>query len=431
MIFPLSLIWRGSLRTDDESNESGFDHPREFAYLDDIGVQNLLASIGEGGTPTQQTNFDRKANTKEIGGGSSIPTGGGNISLNISESQESERSVEEVREFNAIQAKFTNLRANSRITKPISIDDPTTGSNSKDPVPVENIKRGDIIEFRADLNAHSLFRLYHVLNYISEVNPGELSEEDKRNLKSIRKGLGDAIPIIATVSSHHIISKNEKELIVRKEPDEEIEKPIQIVSKLKIDNMWGDPLNTLFDEKDYIIYCHIESPGIDDEWYPLKITQAINSISGSLADKFGRGLEDMLSEAETKLQNESRNLDISDNNTYLERIHEYSTYLEHYFGIELPERDQKEYARSVIDSVSGSSHSDRRKEREILKKYTSEIASEKEIIIPTGTIQNRLRENSKGWGSQSTTVDDVSLERLDKNVENAYQIEGKVIGIYW
>lgn len=261
-----------------------FDEVREFIYLDEISVRSLLASTGEGGIRTETVEQNVRTTRKQRGGSTTISAGPAKVSGKGGSEREVQTSVEERRNFNLTQSKFTQLHNSDAVNTKLALDQVPDDSteNEFDPLPTAELGRGDIIELRVNISANLLFRLYQVIEYIGEPLESELDREIKENLRLIDLSLGNSIPIVGTAIDYQVVEEDGvRSVRLASNIDADTVDNVcdlKITTLLNIDDLWTDPIHTLFNDDVFVVYCRVEDDDID-AWHPLKITRAIGSLS--------------------------------------------------------------------------------------------------------------------------------------------------------
>jgi hypothetical protein len=339
--------------------------------------------------------------------------------------------MEERRNYDLTQSKFTRLHNSDAVHTKLALSQVPDGLT--DPVfsglAVDELERGDIIEVRVDLSAHLLFRLYQMIDYLGDALESELDQKAKENLRLIELSLGDSIPIVGTAIDYRVVKTDGQKKIEltstvnEKEADQVYD--LEIVTLLNIDNLWADPIHTLFNEDEFAMYCRIEEVDID-VWHPLKVTRAIGSLSPGAADKLNQEIVRGLEAMRTQLSEMKGLEDWSDDSVagLAQDIAAYSERLENEFEVTISEDEQHQLlqeARRNSDTSYEDSTTAQRKE--FLNAYTDAF-EEKFELEPIGP-DKRQKLRPETYASDGLITDSSSDE------DDAFRIEAKTVALYW
>lgn len=408
-----------------------FDEVREFVYLDEISVRSLLASTGEGGIPAETVEQDVRTTRKKRGSSGSLSAGAVKVEGNEETEREVQTSVEERRNYDLTQSKFTRLHNSDAVNTKLSLtqvqneieNDVFTG------LPTANLVRGDIIEVRVDISANLLFRLYQVMDYFGDTLEGELDPETKEDLQLIELSLGDAIPIVGTAIDYRVVEEDGEKTIELTSTinEDEVDNvyDLKFVTLLDINNLWADPIHTLFNNDEFVMYCRVEDVNLD-AWHPLKVTRAIGSLSQDAADDFNReivrGLEGMRNQL-----SEMKGLEDWSNGQVFGVAQDIATYSERLaeeYDVTISENDQHQLIQDAhrnADTTYEDSTTAQRKE--VLNAYTDAFEDKFGLkpIDPDKRQELRPRMN---------TSNDIVSESSSEE-DDAFRIEVKTVALYW
>lgn len=339
-------------------------------------------------------------------------------------------SVEERRNYDLTQSKFTRLHNSDAVNTKLALAQVRneTGDEKFTSLPIADLVRGNIIEVRVDISANLLFRLYQMMDYFGDALEGELDPETKENLRVIELSLGDAIPIVGTTIDYRVVEKGGEKTIKPASTIDEDEADrmydLEIVTLLNIDDLWADPIHTLFNDDEFIMYCRVEDVDID-LWHPLKVTRAIGSLSQNAADDLNqeivRGLEEMRNQL-----SEMKGLEdwsAGPLSGLAQDITAYSKRLAEEYDVTITESDQGQLIQDAhrnADTTYEDSSTAQRKE--VLNAYTDAF-EERFGLDPIGPDQRQeLR-------PETYASDDIVTE--SSNDDDAFRIEAKTVALYW
>jgi len=159
-----------------------FDEVREFVYLDEISVRSLLASTGEGGIPTETVEQDVRTTRKKRGGSAGVSAGPAKIGAKGGTEREVQTSVEERRNYDLTQSKFTRLHNSDAVNTKLALSQvPDEATDTEfSGLATDDLERGDTIEVRVDISANLLFRLYQMMEYFGDALGGGAGSRSRR-----------------------------------------------------------------------------------------------------------------------------------------------------------------------------------------------------------------------------------------------------------
>jgi len=408
-----------------------FDEVREFVYLDEISVRSLLASTGEGGVPTETVEQDVRTTRKKRGGSAGVSAGPTKIGAKGGTEREVQTSVEERRNYDLTQSKFTRLYNSDEVNTKLALSQIPDGTTETvfSGLTIDDLERGDIIEVRVDISANLLFRLYQMMEYFGDALEGELDREAEENLRLIELSLGDSIPIVGTAIDYRVVETDGEKTI---EPaltvnEEEVDQvyDLEIVTLLNIDDLWADPIHTLFNEDEFVMYCRVEDIDIDT-WHPLKVTRAIGSLSQNAADELNqeivRGLEAMRTQLSEMKGLEDWSVDSMTG--LAQDIAGYSERLEDEYDVKISDDDQRQLiqeARRNADTSYEDSTTAQRKA--VLNAYTDAFEEKFGLDLIDPDERRRLRPGT--YAADSLVTESSSDE------DDVFRIEAKTVALYW
>lgn len=410
-----------------------FDQLREFVYLDEISVRSLLASTGEGGILSERVNEEMRRRRTGSRSSASVPTSAGSVGVQSSAEQEVQTTVAETRSFNLIQSKFTRLYNSDTVEKKLSLEQiPSDGDAEKSfsGLSVDDLGRSDIIELRVNLSANLLFRLYQTIDYFSDAFEDEIGPETEEMLDLIETSLGNSIPVVGRASDYQVVDEGEKIIKRRDQVEndgEESAQDLEIVTLLNLDSLWVDPIQTLFSNDEFVIYCRVEAVDVD-RWYPLKVTRAINSLSEETAKELNQQFRLSLEETRNRLS-EMQGLTDGASNTavrWAQDIQQYSESLEQEYNLHISEDEQSELIQEALGEVELDHEDSQTAQRKrVLDAYTDALIEKFDLVSidPEERQQLRPEVSASGYTVYQT-------ENLDEG-SDAFRIEAKTVALYW
>jgi len=292
-----------------------------------------------------------------------------------------------------------------------------------------NLERGDIIEVRVDLSANLLFRLYQVMEYFGDALEGELDQEAEENLRLIELSFGNSIPIVGTAIDYQVVEMDGKKTVklastVDKEDVDQVY-DLEIVTLLNIDNLWADPIHTLFNEDEFIMYCRVEDVDID-VWHPLKVTRAIGSLSQDTADELNQEIVQRLEAMRTQLS-EMKGLEgwsVNSVTSLAQDFANYSERLEEEYDVTISEGDRRQLIQEVSGNVDTSyEESTTAQRKQVLNAYTD--AFEEKFGLDS------IRPDERQQLRPETDTADGPVTESSSDEDDVFRIEVKTVALYW
>ncbi|WP_206425055.1 DUF6414 family protein [Halosimplex salinum] len=414
---------------------SEFDDLREFVYLDEISVRSLLASTGEGGIVSETVNEEMRRRRSGSSAGGSISAGPASVNANVSEERESQETKIETRNYDLIQSKFTRLYKSDVVEKKLSLDQIPMEEESEDEpfsgLAASDLKRGDVVELRVNLSANLLFRLYRTIDYFADAFEDQIDSETEEMLELIGSSLGNRIPVVGKAVDYKVVEGDEDEKEIKRSDqlnskEEKEAEDLEVVTLLNLDSLWVDPIQTLFNNDRFVIYCRIEDVDID-RWYPLKVTRAINSLSKpaakNLNQEFRRGLEETRSQL-SELQNFT---DWSADSAiqWGQDIQQYTESLEEEYGQDVSEDEQEQLIVETMETVDlGDEVSQTAQRKRVLNAYTDAFIE----MYGLDPVDDEKRQKLRPDATTSTQNAGV-VSSTDE--DNAFRVETKTVALYW
>jgi len=258
---------------------------------------------------------------------------------------------------------------------------------------------------------------------------GVLDREAEENLRLIELSLGDSIPIVGTAIDYRVVETDGKKTIELASAVNEGEVDqvydLEIVTLLNIDDLWADPIHTLFNEDEFVMYCRVEDVDIDT-WHPLKVTRAIGSLSQNAADELNREIVRGLEAMRTQLS-EMKGLEdwsVDSMSGLAQDMTGYSERLEDEYDVKISDDDQRQLiqeARRNADTSYEDSTTAQRKA--VLNAYTD--AFEKKFGLDSIDPDERQRLRPGTYAADGLVTESSSDE------DDVFRIEAKTVALYW
>ncbi len=367
--------------------------------------------------------------------GGSISAGPASVNANVSEERESQETKIETRNYDLIQSKFTRLYKSDVVEKKLSLDQIPMEEESEDEpfsgLAASDLKRGDVVELRVNLSANLLFRLYRTIDYFADAFEDQIDSETEEMLELIGSSLGNRIPVVGKAVDYKVVEGDEDEKEIKRSDqlnskEEKEAEDLEVVTLLNLDSLWVDPIQTLFNNDRFVIYCRIEDVDID-RWYPLKVTRAINSLSKpaakNLNQEFRRGLEETRSQL-SELQNFT---DWSADSAiqWGQDIQQYTESLEEEYGQDVSEDEQEQLIVETMETVDlGDEVSQTAQRKRVLNAYTDAFIE----MYGLDPVDDEKRQKLRPDATTSTQNAGV-VSSTDE--DNAFRVETKTVALYW
>jgi hypothetical protein len=365
------------------------------------------------------------------GGSAGVSAGPAKIGAKGGKEREVQTSVEERRNYDLTQSKFTRLHNSDAVNTKLALSQIPDAANATvfSGLRTHDLERGNIIEVRVDISANLLFRLYQVMEYFGDALEGELDREAEENLRLIELSLGDSIPIVGTAIDYRVVETDgQKTIELASTVDEEdVDKvfDLEIVTLLNIDDLWAEPIHMLLNEDEFVMYCRVENVDID-VWHPLKVTRAIGSLSQDAADELNREIVRGLEAMRSKLSEMKGLEDWSvDSVTGLAPvIADFSERLEHEYGMTISEDDQRQLIQEAHENADTSNEESTTAQRkQVLNAYTD--AFEEMFGLDSIGPEERQRLRPVSYTADGLVTESSSDE------DDVFTMEAKTVALYW
>jgi hypothetical protein len=412
-----------------------FDDLREFVYLDEISVRSLLASTGEGGIVSETVDEEMRRRRSGSSVGSAVSAGPSSVNAKLSEEREYQRTTVETRNYDLIQSKFTKLYKSDVVEKKLSLDQiPDEDELVDDPfsgLATSELARGDVVELRVNISANLLFRLYQTIDYFADAFESQIDSETEDMLELIGSSLGNRIPVVGKAVDYKVVEKEDEKIVkcsaeLGNDETEDAE-DLEVVTLLNLDSLWVDPIQTLFNNDRFVVYCRVEDVDID-RWYPLKVTRAINSLSKPAAENLNQEFERGLQEVRRQLSEIQNFTDWSTDSVaqWNQDIQQYTKSLEEEYGQDVSEDEQEQLIVEAMSAVDvGNEVSQTAQRKKVLDAYTDSFIEMFDLDRISVEKRQQLRSDIPATGE---VID--QNDKLDGS-NNVFRIEANTIAMYW
>lgn len=413
---------------------SQFDDLREFVYLDEISVRSLLASTGEGGIVSETVDEEMRRRRSGSSVGGSVSAGPASVNAKVSEESEHQETTVETRNYDLIQSKFTRLYKSDVVEKKLSLDQISKEDGSVDDpfsgLATSELTRGDVVELRVNISANLLFRLYRTIDYFADVFEDQIDSNTEEMLELISSSLGNRIPIVGKAVDYKVVNEEDGKTIKRSaeldSDEEEGAEDLEVVTLLNLDSLWVDPIQTLFNDDRFVVYCRVEDVDID-RWYPLKVTRAINSLSEPAAENLNQEFERGLQNVRNQLSEIQNFTDWSADSAaqWSQDIQQYTESLEDEYDQNVSEEEQEQLIVDALRTVDvGDEVSQTAKRKKILNAYTDAFTE----MFGLDPIDDEERQKLRPGPSR--TAQHNAIENSSKD-DNVFRVETKTVALYW
>ena len=156
-------------------------------------------------------------------------------------------------------------------------------SNSQPELPPGGLKRGQLIQVRIRLEAHSIYAYSTIANALVETSANTpalgISQDDTfiQAAQLIQQMLIGQIPINSELVDWDW--DKESSTLIRR-ADGTANSSIRLVGLTQLDNYWGDVRSFLFDQSECIALVRISQDTPSTSWSPLKLFDAARGLPG-------------------------------------------------------------------------------------------------------------------------------------------------------
>lgn len=260
---------------------------RQFLYLDELALRSLYISrFGPEDAQTTLTQTRTKDLGLTLGGGASISRvndRASNDTSSISFRSGKSRTLQ-IEQVSSEQSLFRDfVSRESYAGKESQIWDGMPQSNSQPELPPGGLNRGQLIQVRIRLEAHSIYAYSTIANALVETSANTpalgISQDDTfiQAAQLIQQMLIGQIPINSELVDWDW--DKESSTLIRR-TDGTANSPIRLVGLTQLDNYWGDVRSFLFDQSECIALVRISQDTPSTSWSPLKLFDAARGLPG-------------------------------------------------------------------------------------------------------------------------------------------------------
>lgn len=292
---------------------------REFVYLDEVSVTSLVAAR-HGSIAETFKNTHSETSGAQVGSSLSVPSTPLSPGANLTSRMTSSRTTtQEVVRRAVVQGTFRSLRITDTDLK-LSVEDkqpenkppPATSEaelsktlnklvKQRRAVRVTDLKRGDVIELRVQLNADPTYQFAAAASAMLDLIKGRsamfgIDENQFADiapmLELIPQLLVDLVPVKAKVISHQRIDLNNEMWLVDTamltpgSPLASAAGSIAIAGVTEIPLYWKDARRVLFDNSEYTVYVRLAKPGLATTWTPIKLADVFDTLDPKIGKEF-------------------------------------------------------------------------------------------------------------------------------------------------
>lgn len=301
------IDWVKQLRSGKENDDES-KPLREFIYLDETSVVSLLASLEGEITEsliTRSESVDRDLRKGKKG-----------LAYNelgysrTNESESIERSGSETIQRSVIQSRFDELHESRQDQLLLP---------SEDGVGLVDIERSEIIKFNGYVIVSEAYRVYKILEYLSETfediekfgeSVEDVSQEELEALSGFLSSLfGDQVPVRIEAANYRIVEDCIQHIQDLDSADEG--EPLSIVGYLNRGSLWDDPLTVFSEDTEFTIYGRVVAT--DADWSPLRLTRVLEQHFPDQARQVNRALKNALLNLENIDEPSNISIDVEKN----------------------------------------------------------------------------------------------------------------------
>ena len=296
-------------RNNDQPCSTSSEPLREFVYLDEVSVYSLLASR-KGGIPAEFTDSITASLNNEVGGSFNVGLGGLGSKLGA-KSQSGQSQSSQVLRKAVIQTSFKELYAYEKDA--LSLRSPTVQfegnialfsdierninslKKGKWIVDIEEIKRGDLLEAKVELETDPLFRMITAIRFLHELmgdrddlfggQPSRQVREAYSIAQVLDRLLDGLVPVRGRLTEYDGMKLRGKEILIQKsithQLGTEIEgnlTPIYIAGVAQNSLFWKDIRQVLFSEAQHNVFCRLAKQGLLENWQPVKAADIFEGV---------------------------------------------------------------------------------------------------------------------------------------------------------
>ena len=311
-----------------EHRRSGLTGPlREFVYLDEVSVYSLLASR-RGAVVSELTETLSLTTTAEVGGSARASAGvlGSDVQSKMQDSQTSGTQVVRKAIVQASFKELIELQHGTLALRPHDADESAERPRNGDEfeaaaadgrwrdrvLDAGQLRRGDLIEMRVELEAAPIFRFGATISSLIDMfkDTPELMGLDARAgmaqgvavSKVLDALLAGLVPIRGRCIEFRHVTIGERSWVVHNGllgdlvADETVEiRPLYLVGVAEAALFWKDIRRLLFSHSSYTVLCRLGRHGTSNKWTPVKLVDVVREFLPDVARQIDDAQEGLLS----------------------------------------------------------------------------------------------------------------------------------------
>lgn len=398
---------------------------RQFLYLDELALRSLYISrFGPEDAQTTLTQTRTKDLGVTLGGGASISRvndRASNDTSSISFRSGKSRTLQ-IEQVSSEQSLFRDfVSRESYAGKESQIWDGVPQSSSQPELPPGGLKRGQLIQVRIRLEAHSIYAYSTIANALVETSANTpalgISQDDTfiQAAQLIQQMLIGQIPINSELVDWDW--DKESSTLIRR-ADGTANSSIRLVGLTQLDNYWGDVRSFLFDQSECIALVRISQDTPSTSWSPLKLFDAARGLPGF--DGFDTKIAELNSILSGKQKAETP---VSD---AVERI--LSQYLQIRTDNEELKVQLEPQVNKIAQMVPDDSQSQLKDAFEQVDVLLSSSGNTETTRDEIGNLRSKAIELGRGSGAPLKSEENVLRPRND---DSDLYLVGDIIALYW
>lgn len=434
---------------------------REFVYLDEVSVYSLLASR-KGRIPAEFTESQAASLNNEVGGSFNVGFGGLGSKLG-GKSQTAQSQSSQVLSKAVIQTSFKELydyekdalslrsTTDKYVPNIERVSDIVRNLDSLKReqwiVDIEEIRRGDLLEAKVELEADPLFRMITAVRFLHELmgdkddlfggQPSRQVREAHSIAQVLDRLLDGLVPVRGRLTEYNAVHLGDREILVHRSITDQLGVghagdlvPTYIAGVAQDNLFWKDIRQVLFSEAHYNIFCRLAKQGLMEDWQPVKAAD----IFEGMIPQFKEATQS-ISEIAREVVENPKTAELATQHRDMEQgakiIGEYVRQLEEHHGMGLrPDLIENEIVVAIPTGNWFSSVSER---RPVFDEVTNIVDKELKVETP-GEIRLSARQKALKIASPNGEHEGTSpLRSLDSrtNIETHRFLDTEIVAIYW
>ncbi|MFS8098157.1 hypothetical protein LFM09_13545 [Lentzea alba] len=434
---------------------------REFVYLDDVSVYSLISSrLGPIATEFTDTETLSLQSEQYAAGVATVGALKGELR---NKQQDTHTTSSQILRKAFVQSTFKELYAYEHEALVIRPDErqsslpqvsslrqvaelAKSAAGDEWIVGPERLKRGELIEVEAELEADPVFQVSAIISAFLEIfednpeifPPGSVDgvAEAASLAKIIERLLVGLVPVRGKVVDFVVIEIANKEHLVHREiakqlPPETETWPVFVVGVAAHNLFWKDVRRVLFSHSTYRVLARISKSSIQKDWTPVKVVDVVKDVAPDFAaqiDFAGSGtLRAMLARTSGAERSE-----LGKQRRMRSALITYATLLAHHHGRSL---DDEFFASSGLPSEEQiNAHATVESRRGAFRAIEDHLAAQLDIEIdPAYAVQLRSGvSQDEGLHVQGKFEKSTETETpIVKNLQSERFIDTELIAIYW